>query len=53
VDDFWNFSTQIELRLKSITFMKNMAIIGGLLMLIGKGSGRYSIKRLLATTRVG
>ncbi len=53
VDDFWNFNTQIELRLKSITFMKNMAIIGGLLMLIGKGSGRYSIKRLLATTRVG
>ncbi len=53
VDDFWNFSTQVELRLKSITFMKNMAIIGGLMMLIGKGSGRYSIKRLLATTRVG
>ncbi|MFM8486504.1 MAG: DoxX family protein, partial [Bacteroidota bacterium] len=53
VDDFWNFSTQVELRLKSITFMKNMAIIGGLMMLIGKGSGRYSVKRLLATTRVG
>lgn len=53
VDDFWNFSTQTELRLKSITFMKNMAIIGGLLMLIGKGSGRYSVKRLLATTKVG
>ena len=53
VDDFWNFSSQVELRLKSITFMKNMAIIGGLMMLIGKGSGRYSIKRLLATTRVG
>ena len=31
---------------------KNIAIIGGLLMLAGKGSGRYSIKKLLATTRV-
>lgn len=51
VHDFWN-SPKEELRLESILFMKNMAIIGGLLMLVGKGSGRYSIKRLLATTRV-
>lgn len=51
VHDFWNYPKG-ELRLQSILFMKNIAIIGGLLMLIGKGSGRYSIKRLLATTRV-
>lgn len=51
VYDFWNSPPQ-ELRLQSILFMKNMAIIGGLLMLVGKGSGRYSIKKLLATTRV-
>lgn len=51
VHDFWN-SPKEELRLESILFMKNMAIIGGLLMLVGKGSGRYSMRRLLATTRV-
>ncbi|MBK7936419.1 MAG: DoxX family protein [Lewinellaceae bacterium] len=49
--DFWNCPKD-ELREQSILFMKNFAIIGGLLMLAGKGSGRYSIKRLLATTRV-
>ena len=50
--DFWNCENRSELRLQSVLFMKNVAIIGGLLMLVGKGSGRYSIKRLLATTRV-
>lgn len=52
VHDFWNCPEKVELRNQSILFMNNIAIIGGLLMLVGKGSGRYSIKRLLATTRV-
>ncbi len=52
VHDFWNTDTNPDLRYHSILFMKNFAIIGGLLMLIGKGSGRYSIRRLFATTRV-
>lgn len=52
VYDFWHAKSNLELRFQSIMFMKNVAIIGGLLMLVGKGSGRYSIKRLLATTRV-
>ncbi|MBK8965861.1 MAG: DoxX family protein [Lewinellaceae bacterium] len=51
VHDFWAFPPD-QIRLQSILFMKNMAIIGGLLMLVGKGSGRYSIRRLLATTKV-
>jgi putative oxidoreductase len=51
VHDFWNFPKE-ELRMQSILFMKNIAIIGGLLMLAGKGSGRYSIRKLFATTRV-
>ncbi len=51
VHDFWNYSGE-ALRAQSIFFMKNIAIAGGLLMLIGKGSGRYSVRRLLATTRV-
>lgn len=52
VHDFWNYSKEEGLREQSILFMKNIAIIGGLLMLAGKGSGRYSIRKLLATTRV-
>ncbi|MFN0015483.1 MAG: DoxX family protein [Saprospiraceae bacterium] len=52
IHDFWNYSNDVELRIHKILFMKDMAIIGGLLMLLGKGSGRYSVKRLLATTRV-
>ncbi len=52
VHDFWTLPKD-QMRLQSILFMKNIAITGGLLMLAGKGSGRYSIKKLLATTRVG
>ncbi len=51
VHDFWTYPEE-QIRLQKILFMKDMAIIGGLLMLLGKGSGRYSVKRLLATTRV-
>lgn len=51
VHDFWNADAE-HIRLQSVLFMRDLAIIGGLLMLAGKGSGRYSIKRLLATTRV-
>jgi putative oxidoreductase len=51
VHDFWN-KPPGELRLESILFMKNLAITGGLLIILVNGSGRYSIKRLLATTRV-
>ena len=51
VHDFWTYPKD-QMRLQSILFMKDIAIIGGLLMLAGKGSGRYSIKKLLATTRV-
>ncbi len=51
VYDFWN-APKADLRIESIIFMKNMAIVGGLLMVIANGSGKYSIKRLLATTRV-
>lgn len=52
VHDFWNYATKAELRNESVLFMNNIAIIGALLMLIGKGSGRFSVRRLLATTRV-
>ncbi|MDX2282361.1 MAG: DoxX family protein [Saprospiraceae bacterium] len=51
VHAFWTYPKD-EIRIQSILFMKDIAIIGGLLMLAGKETGRYSIKRLFATTRV-
>jgi len=51
VHSFWNDPVKVQ-RIQAIMFMKNLAIIGGLLMIIANGSGRYSIKRLLATLRV-
>ncbi|MCB0649980.1 MAG: DoxX family protein [Saprospiraceae bacterium] len=51
VHSFWNDPSDM-VRFQSIQFMKNIAIIGGLLMVLVNGSGRYSIKRLFATSRV-
>jgi len=34
--------------MKQQMFIRNIAIIGGLLMIVAHGSGRYSIKRMLA-----
>lgn len=51
VHSWWNEPVALQ-REGAIDFMQNMAIVGGLLLLIGRGSGRYSIKRLFATTRV-
>lgn len=44
---FWNDPEEIR-RLNSLMFMKNMAIVGGLLMLYVNPSGRYSVKRIFA-----
>ncbi len=49
---WWNDPPDMQ-REESILFMKNIAIIGGLLMVVVNGSGRYSVRRLFATTRVG
>ncbi len=51
VHSWWNDPIEIQ-RAESIAFMKNIAIIGGLLMIFVNGSGRYSVKRLFATTKV-
>jgi putative oxidoreductase len=50
VYSFWNDPVS-ERRLQSILFMKNMAIVGGLLMLFVNGAGRFSVKRLIAASR--
>ncbi len=48
---WWNDPEAVR-RINSLMFMKNMAIAGGLLMLFVNGAGRYSVKRIFATTRV-
>jgi putative oxidoreductase len=68
VHDFWNVPKSCEItfacqdiglvgtdlyrRLQAFFFMKNLAIIGGLLMILVNGSGKYSIRRIFATTNV-
>ncbi len=51
VHSFWNDPEDIK-RLQAILFMKNIAIIGGLFMVLVNGSGRYSVRKLFATSRV-
>lgn len=51
VHSYWNDPEPFK-RLQSLLFMKNMAIVGGLLLIWANGTGRFSIKRLFATTRV-
>lgn len=46
VFSFWNDPDDVR-RLTSLQFMRNMAICGGLLLLIANGSGKYSVRRLL------
>ncbi len=48
---FWNDPLPIQ-RDQTIQFVKNIAIAGGLLTVLLNGTGRYSIRKLFATTRV-
>lgn len=52
VHDFWTETDPEEYRLQSILFMKNVAIIGGLLIAATHVSGRYRLRRIFATTNV-
>ena len=53
VHDFWNEAAGSEAyRLQSLFFMKNLAILGGILLAATHVSGRYRLRRLFATTRV-
>ena len=51
VFSWWNDPEEIR-RMNSLIFMKNLAVAGGLLMILVNGAGRYSVKRIFATTRV-
>lgn len=47
---FWNDPISIE-REQSIHFMKNMAIVGGLIVILVNGTGNFSIRKLVDTTK--
>lgn len=51
VHSFWN-DVEPTRRIEAISFMKNIAIAGGLLIVMVNDSGKYSIKTLMANTRV-
>ncbi len=51
VFSFWNDPVEVR-RLQSIMFMKNIAIVGGLLMLMVNGARKYSVKRLIYVLRL-
>lgn len=46
VYSFWNDPIDLQ-RINALAYIRNMAICGGLLMVIAHGSGKYSIKRLI------
>ncbi len=48
---FWDVPKDV-MRIQLINFMKNLAIIGGLLLLVVNKPGKYSIKRLFYVMRL-
>jgi len=51
VFSFWNDPPEL-VRIQSLNFMRNIEICGGLMLLMIKKSGRYSIKRLFYRMRL-
>ena len=51
VYSFWNDPIEIK-RLNALYFMRNLAIVGALLLLVSNGSGRFSVKRLIHRMRL-
>lgn len=51
VYSFWNDHPSVQ-RLNALYFMRNIAVCGGLLMLMANGAGKYSVKRLIHVLRL-
>lgn len=51
VFSFWNDPVELQ-RLNAIFFMRNIAIAGGLLVIIAHGAGKYSIKRIMRVSKI-
>lgn len=53
VHGFWKHPASTDLyRWEAIMFMKNIAIAGGLFMIMANGTGAWALRRLFATARV-
>jgi putative oxidoreductase len=51
VYSFWNDPPEYQ-RLSSLYFMRNVAVCGGLLILMANGSGKFSVRRLIHNLRL-
>jgi len=51
VYSFWNVPPDMQ-REQMMFFMRNLALIGGLLLLLANGSGEYSVRRLIHVMRL-
>jgi len=48
---FWNDAPEMQ-RGNALQFVRNLALCGGLLLLMANGSGKYSVKRLIYVLRL-
>ena len=51
VYSFWNDPPDLQ-RVHALYFMRNLAVLGGLLLLLANGSGEYSVRRLIHVMRL-
>ena len=51
VYSFWNDAPDLQ-RVNALDFMRNLAILGGLFVLLANGSGEYSVRRLIHVMRL-
>jgi len=51
VYSFWNDPPDLQ-RVNALYFMRNLAVFGGLLLLLSNGSGEYSVRRLIHVLRL-
>lgn len=51
VYSFWDDPLELK-RLHALYFIRNLALCGGLMLLLANGAGKYSIKRLLFIMRL-
>lgn len=51
VHSFWNEPLELQ-RTETLNFMSNMAICGGLLLLMANGAGKFSVRRLIHSLRL-
>lgn len=49
--DWWN-EPEPQKRIESLLFMRSLAVAAGVLLIMAHGSGKYSIRRLFANTKV-